>query len=50
MQVAVVPITAPAPQVSPLARAQLLLDQIEYSVAVMAAWNEFLARGRKHDA
>jgi hypothetical protein len=49
MQVAVAPISGPVP-ISPLTRAQLLLDQIEYSVAIMAAWNEFLARGRKHDA
>ena len=47
MQAAVAPISA---SVSPLARAELLLDQIEYSVAVMTAWHEFIARGRKHDA
>jgi hypothetical protein len=44
MQVATAPISAP------LARAQLLLDQIEYSVAVLAAWHQFIARGRQHDA
>jgi hypothetical protein len=48
MQVAAAPISAPA--VSPLARAERLLDRIEYSIAVLTAWNEFLARGRKHDA
>jgi hypothetical protein len=48
MQAAAAPISAPAP--SPLARAELLLGQIEHSVAVMTAWHEFIARGRKHDA
>jgi hypothetical protein len=49
MQVAAAPIGAPLP-VSPLARAQLLLDQIEYSVEALTAWHEFIERGRKHDA
>jgi hypothetical protein len=50
MQVAVAPISAPAPHVSALARAEQLLDKIERSVAVLAAWHELLARGRRHDA
>jgi hypothetical protein len=49
MQVAVAPISCPAP-VSPLARAELLLDQIEHSLAIAAAVAELRERGWRYDA